>query len=181
MIQGCQQKCRRSGFFNKLGAQQCSSLSDSNGADSDIKVCLPLTCDFSARVGGRINEHNAFFTTSRNHWYYERSTTFFFLSAAAALLSCLWFFCDSVTSVKSYFWIICQLQNDDVNPFSVVESVLWFFLGFFFQSFASRCFINTSARQHYLRRNLRRQETLFQEQSLSAKMNCERLKIEALF
>lgn len=132
MIQGCQQKCRRSGFFNKLGAQQCSSLSDSNGADSDIKVCLPLTCDFSARVGGRINEHNAFFTTSRNHWYYERSTTFFFLSAAAALLSCLWFFCDSVTSVKSYFGIICQLQNDDVNPFSVVESVLWFFFRVFF-------------------------------------------------
>lgn len=47
--------------------------------------------------------------------------------------------------------------------------------------FAPRCFINTSTRQRYLRRSLTRQETLFQEQSLSAKMNCEQLKIEGLF
>ena len=182
MIQGCQQKWRRSVFFNKLRAQQCGSLSDSNGADSDIKVCLLLTCDFSVCAGGRINEHRAFFTTSQ---YYERSTTFFFfLPAGGGRLSCSCFACVSVTSVKSYFGIICQLQNDDVNAFSVIESVQCFggfFSFFFFQSFAPRCFLNTCVRQHYLRRNLRRQETLFQEQALSAKMNCERLKIEALF
>ena len=179
MIQGCQQKWRRSVFFNKLRAQQCGSLSDSNGADSDIKVCLPLTCDFSARVGGRINEHHAFFTTSRNHWYYERSTTFFIFvcscRSAELLVVCLRFrhiceilFWNYLSATK--WW--CQ------RFFSRWKSSVFFF---FFQSFASRCFINTFARQHYLRRNLRRQETLFQEQSLSAKMNCEQLKIEALF
>lgn len=181
MIQGCQQKCRRSGFFNKLGAQQCSSLSDSNGADSDIKVCLPLTCDFSARVGGRINEHNAFFTTSRNHWYYERSTTFFF----CLQLPLCWAACG-FSAIPSHLWnLILELfvsyKTMMSTLFQSLKVFCGFFLGFFFQSFASRCFINTSARQHYLRRNLRRQETLFQEQSLSAKMNCERLKIEALF
>ena len=134
MIQGCQQKWRRSVFFNKLRAQQCGSLSDSNGADSDIKVCLLLTCDFSVCAGGRINEHRAFFTTSQ---YYERSTTFFFfLPAGGGRLSCSCFACVSVTSVKSYFGIICQLQNDDVNAFSVVESVQCFggFFSFFFFS-----------------------------------------------
>lgn len=62
--------------------------------------------------------------------------------------------------------------------FSVVDS--------FFSHLFPPLIINTSAQQqqqqqHYLSSYLRRQETLFQEQSLSAKMNCELLKIEALF
>lgn len=37
-------------FFNKLRASQYDSLSDSNGADSDIKGCLLLSCDLSVRA-----------------------------------------------------------------------------------------------------------------------------------
>lgn len=90
-----------------LISSDCSMLSDHNGADSDIKRCLSLSCDFSLHIGWRIKSMKYFsgLQASRKPSVLWREHRFFAIVTSSSLQ--LLFFCWMACGFCLCVSIIC--------------------------------------------------------------------------
>lgn len=112
-----------------LISSDCSTLSDHNGADSDIKRCLSLSCDFSLRVGWRIKSMKYFsgLQASRKPSVLWREHSFCSIVTSSSLqllflLNGLWFlfvcfYFNPFQSLKLFWFVFYSLLlHQHLNP-----------------------------------------------------------------